>query len=254
MGAMPRDGLERNQVWVYAVGLFLGAALGLAQPGLGSALENLVYPVLGVLLYATFLQVPFRELRGAFTRGRYMAAVLTVNFIVVPVVVWVLGRFVTQEPAVLVGVYMVLLTPCIDYVIVFAVIGGEDRLVLASTPALMLAQILLLPLYLWLFMGSELVEAVSIGPFLEAFFLLIALPLGLALTTEYWAKRGPGVVGQRWLSSMEWLPVPFMALTLLVVVASQVPEVEGNFGRVAGVVPLYLAFLVVMAPVGLLAA
>ncbi len=55
--------LERKQVWVYAAGLLLGAALGLALPALGSALEALIYPVLGVLLYVTFLQVPFRELR-----------------------------------------------------------------------------------------------------------------------------------------------------------------------------------------------
>ncbi len=41
-----------------------------------------------------------------------MAAVLTVNFLVVPVVVWLLARLVPQEPAILLGVYMVLLTPC----------------------------------------------------------------------------------------------------------------------------------------------
>jgi hypothetical protein len=43
---------------VYAAGLLFGAVLGLALPALGSAFEVLVYPVLGVLLYATFLQVP----------------------------------------------------------------------------------------------------------------------------------------------------------------------------------------------------
>ncbi len=58
---------------------------------------------------------------------------------------------------------------------------------MASTPALMLMQMLLLPLYLWLFMGAQLIEAVNAGPFLEAFFLLIVLPLGLAITTESWA-------------------------------------------------------------------
>lgn len=51
----------------------------------------------------------------------------------------------------------------------------------------MLMQMLLLPLYLWLFMGAQLIEAVNAGPFLEAFFLLIVLPLGLAITTESWA-------------------------------------------------------------------
>jgi ACR3 family arsenite efflux pump ArsB len=250
---MSRDRLERNQVWVYAAALLLGAALGLALPRLGSALEVLIYPVLGVLLYATFLQVPFRELRGAFTHGRYMAAVLALNFLIVPAVVWLLARLAPQEPAFLLGVYLVLLTPCIDYVIIFAGIGGgEDQLVLASTPALMLLQMLLLPFYLWLFMGTELVAAVEVGPFLEAFLLLIVLPLGLALLTERWAKRTR--TGERWAAAMGWLPVPFMALTLLVVVASQLPKIGGSLGQVARVVPVYVAFLVVMAVVGVAAA
>ena len=234
------------------MGLFLGAVLGLALPGLGSALEVLIYPVLGVLLHATFLRVPFRGLRRSFTHGRYMAAALTLNFLIVPAVAWLLARLAPQEPAFLLGIYLVLLTPCIDYVIVFAGIGGgEDSLVLASTPALMLLQMLLLPFYLWLFMGAELVAAVDVGPFLEAFLLLIVLPLGLALLTERWAKRNRA--GEQWADAMGWLPVPFMALTLLVV-ASQLPEIGDSLGQVARVVPVYAAFLVVMAVLGMVSA
>ena len=250
---MSQDRLERNQIWVYAAALLLGAALGVALPEQGEGLEVLIYPVLGVLLYVTFLQVPFRELRRSFAHGRYMAAVLALNFLIVPAVVWLLARLAPQEPAFLLGVYLVLLTPCIDYVIVFTGIGGgEDRLVLASTPALMLLQMLLLPFYLWLFVGAELVSAVEGGPFVEAFLLLIVLPLGLALLTERWAKGNRA--GERWSSAMGWLPVPFMALTLLVVVASQLPKIGDSLGQVAGVVPVYTAFLVVMAVVGLLTA
>lgn len=247
---MSREQLERNQIAVYAAGLLVGAAFGLGLPGSAPFFEALIYPVLGVLLYVTFLQVPFRELRSAFSHGRYMAAVLALNFLVVPVVVWLLARLLApQDPAILLGVYFVLLTPCIDYVIVFAGIGGgEDRLVLASTPALMLLQMLLLPFYLWLFMGAELVAAVEVGPFLEAFLFLIVLPLGLALLTERWAKSNR--TGERWADAMGWLPVPFMALTLLVVVASQIPKIGDSLGQVARVVPVYVAFLVVMALAG----
>ena len=124
---------------------------------------------------------------------------------------------------------------------------------MASTPALMLLQMLLLPFYLWLFMGAELVAAVDVGPFLEAFLLLIVLPLGLALLTERWAKRNRA--GEQWADAMGWLPVPFMALTLLVVVASQLPKIEDSLGRqVARVVPVYAAFLVVMAVLGMVTA
>src|SRR5699024_1724410 len=44
--------------------------------------------------------------------------------------------------------------------------------------------------------------------------------------------------------------VPLMAVTLLVVVASQLPKVGHELQQVAPVVPLYLAFLLIMGVVG----
>lgn len=180
-----KDGLERKQVPIYAAGLLLGAAIGLVSPATGSALEAAIYPVLGILLYATFLQVPFSELRSAAASGRFLAAMLVLNFLFVPVVVLLLSRFVAGEPAVFLGVLLVLLTPCIDYVIVFSELGGSDsRKVLAATPVLMLTQLVTLPLYLWLFIGTEVLAVFSAGPFLEAFLVLIVLPLGLAIAAR----------------------------------------------------------------------
>lgn len=146
--------------------------------------------MLAVLLYGMFAQIPFLRLREAFANRRFTAALLTVNFAVVPVLVCLLSRLLPQHQPLLLGVYLVLLTPCIDYVIVFTHLGrGNARLVLASTPLLLLAQMLLLPVYLWLFMGKQAAQVMSAGPFLEAFVVLIVLPLGLALLTEFWAKR-----------------------------------------------------------------
>lgn len=252
-----KDGLERNQIPIYTATLLVGAVFGLVSPDTGSVLEAAIYPVLGVLLYATFLQVPFSELRSAAASGRFLAATLVLNFMFVPVVVFVLSRFVTGETAVLLGVLLVLLTPCIDYVVVFSELGGSDtKKVLAATPVLMVAQILTLPFYLWLFVGTEVLTVFSAGPFVEAFLLLVVLPLGLAIATQYLkAQRSAvGAVVGRWDSAMAYVPVPFLALTLLAVVASQIPKLEGAFGQVAGVVPIYVAFLVVMALLGRLTA
>jgi len=60
----------------------------------------------------------------------------------------------SSNKALLVGALLVLLTPCIDYVVVFTHLGkGDSRLVLAATPLLLLLQLLLLPLYLQLILG-----------------------------------------------------------------------------------------------------
>lgn len=241
---MTRERLEENQIWIYAVTLVLGAGIGLWSPTTGERLEFLIAPVLAIMLYGMFTQIPFLHLREAFANRRFTAALLTVNFIVIPLFVWLLSRLLPQHPPLLLGVYLVLLTPCIDYVIVFTHLGrGNAKLVLASTPLLLLAQMLLLPFYLWIFMGEQAAQIMSAGPFLEAFFVLIALPLGLALASEFWAARRR--TGAVWIETTAWLPVPFMALTLLLVVASQIGRIEQYLPVVIQAVPIYVAFMVI---------
>jgi arsenite transporter len=244
---------ERHQIAIYLLALAGAVALGITAPGTGPALEHAIEPVLALLLYATFLQVPFTALTCSFRDGRFLAAILGVNFVVVPVVVWALTLGLPNDRAVVLGVLLVLLTPCIDYVIVFAgLAGGSSQRLLAAAPLLMLAQLVLLPVYLLLFLGSDLAAIVEPGPFVRAFIVLIAIPLALAAATEVLAKRHRA---GRWVTRvMTGLMVPLMAATLSVVVASQVPEVTDSLGTVARVLPVYIAFPVILAFVGRLVA
>ncbi|WP_248897348.1 arsenic resistance protein [Haloplanus halobius] len=243
------DWLRRHQVAFYAVAVILAIGIGVARPSAASLVERLIDPVLAVLLYVTFLDIPFVRLRRAFRNGRFIGAALGLNFVVVPVVVWGLTRALPDRPAILVGVFMVLLTPCIDYVITFTELaGGDAEQIIATTPALMLVQLLLLPVYLWLFMGSAVAHIIDAGPFVEAFLIIIALPLALAWLTEAWAGRSS--TGESWQAAMGWLPIPMMGVTLFVVIASQLPRVRGSIDQIAVVVPVYLAFLVVMPLLG----
>lgn len=173
-----------------------------------------------------------------------MGALLVSNFVLIPLLVWALAQWLPDNPALLLGVYLVLLTPCVDYVVVFTHLGGGNaRLMLASTPLLLLVQIVLLPAYLWFFLGSSAVEVMSAGPFVEAFLVLIVLPLLFAFGTEFWAKHQR--IGGRFLKGTAWLPVPFMAIALILIVASQILVVKKDFATVAWAVPVYVAFMVV---------
>ena len=241
--------MERHQVSLYLAAMAVGAGIGLVTPGLGAGLEHAINPVLGALLYVTFLQVPAPELLRSLRDGRFLSATLVVNFVVVPLVVAGMFSFLPADQAVRLGVLLVLLTPCVDYVIVFCgLAGGASRRLLAATPLLLILQMLLLPVFLVLFMGSDLADVVEIGPFVEAFIVFIVIPLTLAWLTQAWAKRHrSGVVVTEAAGTVM---VPLMALTLLVVVASQVPKLGGNFGVVAQVVPFYVGFLLIMALAG----
>lgn len=243
--------LERHQIAIYLGGLAAGAAVGLAWSATSHPLEWSIYPVLGTLLYATFLQVPFTRLAGAFRDTRFLASALVLNFVIVPLVVFALTAFVPLSQAVLLGVLLTLLTPCIDYVIVFSgLAGGDSQRLVAASPLLMLAQMLALPALLWLFVGSDLADIVEVGPFLEAFGILIVLPLALAWATE--ALAGRHRAGEAMTRGMTAAMVPLMAATLFVVVGSQVPKLDNRFDDILTVLPIYAGFLVIMAGVGLL--
>ncbi len=241
--------MEERQVGVYLAALAVGALLGRVAPGVGSGLEHVLDPVLGALLFVTFLQVPAADLVRSLRDGRFLGAALTVNFVVVPLVVAAMFAFLPADQAVRLGVLLVLLCPCVDYVIVFSgLAGGSGRRLLAATPLLLVAQMLLLPGFLYVFLGAGLAEVVEPDPFLEAFLVLVVVPLGLAWTLQAWAARRPA--GARVAAAATTTMVPLMAATLLTVVASQIPGVGDSLGDVAAVIPFYVLFLVVMAFAG----
>lgn len=240
---------EAHQIPLYLVGLAVGAALGLCVPTVAGPAEAVINPVLALLLYATFLGIPFARMGEALRDVRFLGTVLAVNFVAVPVVVFALSRIVAHDRVLLVGVLFVLLTPCVDYVIVFSGLAGgaQDRL-LAAAPLLMLVQMVLLPLYLWLFAGAEVVRTVDYGPFAEAFVWVIVVPLLLAGATQWAAARTRW--GAELAAGVAGAMVPIMVLTLAVVVASQIAGVRDQLSSLLLTVPVYVLFAAVMTPVG----
>lgn len=242
---------DRHQIVLYLAAILAGLATGLLLPG-ADRLEPVINPTIALVLLATFLAVPLARIGTALRDLRFLAALALVNFLVAPVVAFGLSRFVVGDPALEIGVLIVLLTPCVDYVIVFAALAGaaHERL-LAAAPLLMLAQLVLLPVYLVLILGPGVGDVVEVEPFLEAFLVLIALPLAVAALIQRLARRHRPA--HRVMRLMQSGMVPLMMITLAVVVASQARAVGGQVTALAGVVPLFVVFLVVMAVVGVAA-
>lgn len=247
---MNRDSLERNQIPVYFASVIAAAVGGMLVPTVAGSLEVLVTPAIAVLMYAMFLQIPFLELRQGLRNKAFLSAVLVGNFVLIPGLVWILTRTLSDQPALLIGALLVLLTPCIDYVVVFTHLGkGDSRLVLAATPVLLLLQLLLLPIYLGIMTGSNSGVVIAVAPFVEAFLLLIVAPLLLAVATSSLAKRSKAV-GQ-WNAAWAWLPVPAMALVLIVVISSQIASIVSQLERLMPVVPVYLGFMIFAPIIGM---
>lgn len=249
---MQRDVLERHQIPIYFAAVIAAALGGLLAPASAQGLQVLVTPAIAVLMYAMFLQIPFLNMGDVLRNKPFLAALAIANFVFIPLLVWGLTRALTGHPALLIGALLVLLTPCIDYVVVFTHIGkGDSRLLLSATPILLVLQLALLPLYLSVMLSGGSSVVVSAGPFIEAFLLLIVAPLLLAVATEALAKRI--AIVSAWSAAWAWLPVPAMAAVLIVVVGSQITPVVREIDRLAPVIPVYIGFLLLAPLMGVIA-
>jgi ACR3 family arsenite efflux pump ArsB len=247
-----RERLETHQVSIYLAAICVATLCAVALGNTGW-LGHAINPALAFMLFVTFLQVPMAELTKAFTRLRFLGALLCANFVAIPLVVALLLQFVPNDPLVRLGVLLVLLTPCIDYVVTFSHLGRADaKLLLAATPALLVLQMMLLPGYLNLLLGDTSADLVRLGPFVEAFVWLIAVPLALAASLQASAARS--ISGARLSYWLGILPVPATALVLFVVVAAVVPQLGAAGGAAIRVIPIYLAFAVAAPLVGWLVA
>lgn len=233
--------MSRFQLPLY----FLALAVGLSISTLievPSETDALVWIALALLLYTTFCHVHPSEAARIRGEHRFLTAVLFGNFVAVPFLVWAMTSAAPLEPAVRLGVLMVLLVPCTDWFITFARLGrGNTALAIGITPVLLFVQLPLLPLYLWLFLGREYADVLRLGPFLTAFLGLIAIPFVLAYLTQVWAERD--AFGARWWRSASSLTAPFLALVILLIAASNGKDALAAADELAWSVLIFAAYL-----------
>lgn len=245
-----RDKIEHNQVSIYAITIIIAIVIGLMFPAIHILNDGLPL-ALGILMYSMFLQIPFADLKASFSHRKFMLALLISNYIVVPLLVYILIQLLPNQPAIIFAVLLVLLTPCIDYVIVFTQIGkGDVKLMLASTPLLFITQILLLPFYIWLMMGKGFLSSLSILPFVESFLFLIVIPFIAAIIVQTLSAKNTILNLTHQISN--WLPVPFMAIVLFIIIASQITPIALHYEQIIQVIPIYIAFMALMFPLNLL--
>lgn len=184
------------------------------------------------MLFVTFLQVPFADLRGAFARCRFLAALLTANFVGVPLLLAALLPFLPSDNLVRLGVLLAA--------------GALRRLrgdVLADragrrppaagghahAPARADAAAACLSRG---FPRDRRRGAGAARPFVHAFLWLIAVPLVLAAIVQHWAARSGG--GETVLAALTVLPVLSTALVLFIVVAAVRPQLGPPWTQPAG--------------------
>ncbi|MGC2939751.1 MULTISPECIES: arsenic resistance protein [unclassified Brevibacterium] len=230
-------------------GAAFGVVLGAGITGFAALAEAALAPCLIVLLFLTFLDIPFDTGMRAVRDLRFLAVVAALNFLVVPLVVaGLIAVFDIADPL-LPAVLIVLLCPCIDYVIAFTrAAGGAADLLLTLTPVLMIAQLLLLPVMLWAITGGRLSVDLPVRPLAGALLLFIIVPFTAAVLVQRIVRWAPRLVGA--VDATTRLMDPAMTVTLLVITAAVIPMIAGFAGQLGIVAIVFAVFAVGMTAIG----
>ena len=244
--------IEKYQIYIYFIALLSGVLVGLISNTFANILESIISASLFLLMFSMFSQIPFFNIKHSLLNIKSILALLISNFIVIPLFVYgLIQLFDISDAPILIGLYLVLLTPCIDYVLVFNALGkGNERLMIFATPLLFICQILLLPLYFTLFLNTDIFSQIDILPFFKSFLMFIIFPLLLALLLQYSSKKSKNI--NQILKFTSWLPEIFMAIVLFSIVGSQINKIIHNLNIVITVIPIYICFLIIAPLIGTL--
>ena len=242
---MTRAAIERHQVWFYLVAGALGLLVGTVTPDAAGVFDTLLWPILGLLLLVTFLQVPLVSISAAFTDFRFLTAALLGNFLILPLLAWVLVQFVPSDAAFRFGLLLVLLVPCTDWFITFTQLGrGDPARATAITPLNLVLQLLFSPLYLSIMTHTDISAIFTPATFWPA-LLVVLIPLAVATASELWLKKS--TARERLREQLAWGPVPLLGFVIFLVAAANAHTMHESLAIVPIVVGAALAFLIMSA-------
>ncbi len=243
--------LEKYQTVFVLAAIVGGLALGQLE-GVPAVADALILPFLMVMLFGAFAGMPLSKLRSAFGNRRVAGSSLVVNFVWNPLFAVGLGAiFLRDHPALWVGLLMLMVTPCTDWYLIFTDIAdGDVPLATSILPYNLVLQLILLPVYLYVFAG-ELVE-LPLELLLESVALVLIVPLVLAGIARKGLIRWRG---DRWFSRT-FLPklgpiqIVFLSLAIGAMFASQGQEVVENPGLLALLAVPVIAFYALNLVIG----
>lgn len=98
-------------------------------------------------------------------------------------------------------------------------------------------------------MGQTFREVIRAGRFIEVFILLIVIPLVASGSTQFWAERRP--LGKRIVEGLAWLPVPCLAVVLLLIALSQAGHAVNDLRGMEQVILAFVLYVVLAAGIGM---
>ena len=220
-----------------------GLLLGAVTP-LGEVSSSLIEVFLMLLLYILFLSIDLKQIKKSFTNVRFTLSAVVINFVFTPLFGYVLGKiFLPGSLDIRIGLLMLLVTPCTDWYLVFTGLSkGNVELGMSILPLNLILQIVLLPVYLLVLIGSEV--TMDVGSLVSSVAMVLVIPFALAYITKLITKNNEKF--KSFLSEQgDNLQLLFLCLAVVVMFASEGKNLLDNPLLLAQMfVPLLIFFAV----------
>lgn len=209
--------------------------------------EYLIVPFLMVMLFGLFMNIPFKNLLSSFSNLKFISANLIINFLWTPIFAYLLGLLLLQEHLSLwIGFVMLMVTPCTDWYLIFTGIAkGNTSLSTAVLPVNLILQLILLPVYLFLFFGKS--GSVDTAILWESILLVLLVPFLIAQLIKYWSTklRKTELMRKKVLPFSETAQIILLALAIVAMFASQGEYLTKNLSVIyILLIPILLFFLI----------
>ncbi len=222
-----------------------GSAIGYSLPSTGQWLSEQIDAMLLALITLLFFSVRFDAIVRALGNLRFITVVLAVNFVLVPLLGYAIATLLLPAyPLFMVGLMIYFMSPCTDWFLGFTRLAkGNVALGTALIPINMVMQLLLYPLYLYLFTRNVVqVDNNVIGSTLLQWFLM---PLAIATLVHY-SLRLLLNKGQfeRLLTWVDRCALWLIALLVAAIFAANIAVILENYMIFGWLLPAVLLFFI----------
>ena len=224
--------------------IFSAVIIGLAFSNISLIAQNtdqLINIFLCLMLFGLFMEVDLNELKNSFKNVKFTTASLIINFIWTPLFGYFLGSlFLKGNVDVLVGFFMLILTPCTDWYLVFTKMAkGDLTLSLSLLPINLILQIILLPVYLVIFFSSgNAMDYTQLG---YSLLIVIVIPFIAAHIVKFILNDD---LKEKATNLFTDLQIWFLSLAVFCIFASQGDLLFKNLDSVVTIfIPLIIFFI-----------
>lgn len=187
------DSIIRYRItFLLVLAILIGSLFGIYFQDASSSISDYLDWVILTLIFFIFLEVPFEKILKT-KNFSFISVTWVTNFVLIPIIGFLIAYiFVGSQAALLLGLFIYFMAPCTDWFLAFTKVAkGDTATGSALIPINMVSQLLLYPIYLYIFMRESVTISISdiTGTLIDWFIIPFAIAVVLHFIIRKVAKN-----------------------------------------------------------------